>query len=44
MEEYTRKKEEMEKIVKADLKKGKFTAIEGDVDKRGSEKLDVPLH
>lgn len=43
MDEYNNKKRDLQKIVKEDAKKGQFVAMEGDVDNRGPEKLDVKL-
>lgn len=34
----------LEEIRKEEAKKGKFIAIEGDVDRRGAEKKDITLH
>jgi ATP-binding cassette subfamily B protein len=42
--DYDKKKKTLQKLVVEEQKKGHFVAVEGDVDNRTSDKIDVELH
>jgi len=44
VKEYDDLLEVLEDMRKEELKKGRFMAVEGDIDQRGPEKKDAPLH
>lgn len=43
-EAYNEALETIDNLRKEEEKKGVFVAVEGDIDRRGAEKKDVPLH
>lgn len=43
-EEYSEAIELLDELKKEEEKKGKFVAVEGDIDRRGPEKKDITLH